>query len=93
MTERGTVAPLTPREEVTLRRVALGISTPDALPQRDLAKLTTLRLIELSDGVLRLTSLGQQRYSQLPRAISSVDEPRDAIAELARQLGKPTETP
>lgn len=61
-------APLSPNEEVTLRRVALGISPMKDLAPRDLARLTSLSLIEIEAGVARLTEFGRQRYRALPRA-------------------------
>jgi hypothetical protein len=65
--DRGLKAPLSPHEEVTLRRIALGISESKLLPARDLAYLLRLSLIEENDGRLSLTALGRQRYQGLPR--------------------------
>ena len=65
--ERGLIAPLSPHEEVTLRRVALGISKAKLLPARDVAHLISLRLVDEKDGRLSLTALGRQRYQGLPR--------------------------
>jgi hypothetical protein len=48
--ERGLRAPLRPHEEVTLRRVALGISKAELLPARDVAHLIRLCLIDEKDG-------------------------------------------
>jgi hypothetical protein len=54
--ERGLIAPLSPHEEVTLRRVALGISKAKLLPARDVAHLISLRLVDEKDGRLSLTA-------------------------------------
>lgn len=84
-------APLSPNEEVTLRRVALGVAPPRDLPQRDLMRLKRLSLVEDRDGKLHLTEIGRQRYRALPRAVeaghaSSYDE---MIASVSEQLRKP----
>jgi len=65
MPERGAVAPLSPREEVMLRRVALGVSASPDPPQREVDRLKKLGLVHVANGALRLTPLGEQRYSKL----------------------------
>jgi hypothetical protein len=62
-------APLSPNEELTLRRVALGVAPKEILPTRDLARLKKLDLVEGDGALLTLTSLGRQRYLALPRAM------------------------
>ena len=42
MPDRGLLAPLSPHEEVTLRRVAIGIVKLADLPARDVERLSTL---------------------------------------------------
>ena len=64
---RGILAPLSPNEEITLRRVALGFGAPERLAPRHVQRLQQLALIEASDGGLRLTELGLQRYADLER--------------------------
>ena len=83
-------APLSPNEEITLRRVALGISQMKDLSPRDLVRLKTLSLIEMSDDRLQLTADGRQRYSELPRATTlsesaSYDELVGVLAERLRK--------
>ena len=63
---RGRTAQLSPNEEVSLRRVAIGIAQPADLPARDIAQLMALSLIEEHGAGLRLTSLGRERYLSLP---------------------------
>jgi hypothetical protein len=58
-------APLSPQEEVALRRVAHG-SFGIAPAHRN--GLLHLQLIESWRGELRLTALGQKRYRSLPKA-------------------------
>jgi hypothetical protein len=48
--ERGLKAPLSPREAVTLRRIALGISKAELLPARDVVQLIRLCLVDEKDG-------------------------------------------
>ena len=65
---RGRTAQLSPNEEVSLRRVAIGIAEPTDLPARDIAHLTALSLIEEHGAGLRLTPLGRERYRALPNS-------------------------
>lgn len=60
--ERGLLAPLSPNEQTTLRRVASGISKPKHLRPASVARLKRLALVEESDGRIRLTALGQARW-------------------------------
>ena len=46
---RGILAPLSPHEEITLRRVALGFGLPDHLPSQHVRRLEQLALIEEAD--------------------------------------------
>jgi len=83
-------APLSPNEEVTLRRVALGISPMKDLAPRDLMRLKSLALVEIDAGVARLTDFGRQRYSTLPRAggardLSSYEAMVAAVGERLRK--------
>ena len=74
---RGLKAPLSPHEEVTLRRIALGISKAKRLRARDVAHLIFLCLVHKKDEQLSLTALGRQRYDGLPRP-SRVEDGADA---------------
>ena len=69
--ERGLLAPLSPHEEVTLRRIALGISKAKHLPAHNVAYLVRLRLVDENDGRVSLTALGRQRYDKLPRTMEN----------------------
>jgi hypothetical protein len=78
--ERGPGAPLSPHEEVTFRRIALGISEAKHLLARDVAYLIRLHLVDESEGRLSLTALGRQRYEGLPRpAESPKEDPANAV--------------
>jgi hypothetical protein len=66
---RGILAPLSPHEEITLRRVALGFGWQDHLPSQHIQRLEQLALIEKADGTYRLTDLGLQRYASLERPV------------------------
>ena len=60
--ERGLLAPLSPNEELALRRIAQGSSeVPDTYSDR----LVRLALIEQDLSGLRLTALGKKRLAGL----------------------------
>ena len=65
---RGQTAPLSPKEEVTLRRIALGVVSPDELPPHAVRRLTALALVKQDGERFVLTPLGHARYESLPRA-------------------------
>jgi hypothetical protein len=81
--ERGLKAPLSPHEESTFRRIALGISEAKLFVQRDVAYLVRLGLVDETAGKLRLTDSGRERYQGLPDGASPSDE---ADAALRRHL-------
>jgi hypothetical protein len=60
---RGLLAPLSPHEEIALRRVAYGSPVIDV---HVAGVLCRLGLIERTATGFRLTPLGQQRYDALP---------------------------
>ncbi len=86
--DRGLVAPLSPNEEVTLRRVAYGVVVAKALQPRHLTRLRSLALIEDRDGALSITKLGQQRLANSPvaRLDKSPIEVDDTVTALAKAL-------
>ena len=67
--DRGLVAPLSPNEEIALRRVAYGSSD---VPARHVARLVKLALVAADETGLRLTDVGVRRVRQLAGA--AVDE-------------------
>jgi hypothetical protein len=78
--EPGLRAPFSPHEEVTFRRIALGISEAKHLLACDVARLIHLCLIDEKDGRLSLTGLGRRRYEGLPRPEGShVEDKTDAV--------------
>jgi hypothetical protein len=86
--ERGLRAPLSPNEELTLRRVALGIALAKDLPSADVLRLRNLALVEDRGEHLGLTTLGKERYQrfhQRTRA-GSADGALDAENKLAQYL-------
>ena len=85
MTTRTRSARLSPREEVTLRRVALGYAGRGELPASELARLVQLGLVADIDGVLSLTTAGRRRYEQQTRPAGPIG---DAMPDdLQRLLG------
>jgi hypothetical protein len=87
---RERLAPLSPNEETTLRRVALGVTKAATLSKADLARLKTFGLVEDAGGELALTSAGRERYLALPRSIplDAAQSPSDAVARLASFMTK-----
>ena len=71
MAERSLKAPLSLREELTLRRIVLGIADVKQLPGQSVARLRGMGLI---DDANRLTAAGRQRYENLPRP-ATLSEP------------------
>ena len=67
MTTKARIASLGPRDEVTLRRVALGYAERGELSATELRRLIEFRLVADIGGVLRLTDDGRRRYEQLTR--------------------------
>lgn len=76
---RGQTAPLSPQEEITLRRIAIGVVPPDELPPRAVARLKILALVVSAGDRLVLTSLGRSRYEALPRATPPAEPLDDAL--------------
>jgi hypothetical protein len=75
--ERGLIAPLSPHEELALRRVAFGVADPLSVRASHTLRLKGLALIEDSAGTLRLTPLGQRRLAALspPRPVADPVRP------------------
>jgi hypothetical protein len=86
--DRSLVAPLSPNEEVTLRRVAYGIAKSDDLHPSHLMRLKRLALIEDRDGALFVTQTGQRRLTNSPVArLDKAPVAMDAsLATLAKAL-------
>jgi hypothetical protein len=87
--DRGLKTPLSPHEEVTLRRIALGIANPADLPAKDVERLKALWLIEEFSAGLRLTPIGKKRYLTLPNS-GAFDSgaPDEAAAKIAEFVTK-----
>jgi hypothetical protein len=87
--ERGLRAPLSPHEEISFRRVALGISKAELLPARDVDRLKALSLIKEHESHLRLTPTGRKRYQGLPNiAVPQPEKPDEAASKLAAFIAK-----
>jgi hypothetical protein len=75
---------VSPDEEITLRRVALGIAKPQDLRAADLRHLFELNLVEHLGGLVILTERGRRRYQSLPKA---ADKPgAEGLPDLATVL-------
>ena len=87
---RGILAPLSPNEEITLRRVALGFGRRAHLPEQHIRRLEQLALVEEADGTLRLTELGLQRYASLERPVKwDGDTAAEEVSRLLTDRTKP----
>jgi len=94
--ERGLRAPLSPNEELTLRRVALGIAFAKDLPAADVLRLRNLAFIEDRGERLGLTALGKDRYQRFHRtsggaadnAIDGEGKLGDVVQTFAREIRK-----
>ena len=85
--DRGLKVPLSPNEEITLRRVAYGIAYRETLRSADVSRLEVLGLITDSEGVLSLTPVGQQRLAGLAAGTpdKAADDPH--VAALTKAPG------
>ena len=82
---RGLRAPLSPNEELTLRRVALGIVPAKDLPAADVRRLRNLALIEDRGERLGLTALGRERYDHLhPQRIDGAPDDGSKVGRSLR---------
>ena len=61
----GLAAPLSPEEEIALRRIAYGSL---AISAKVVSRLIGLALVQRTSAGLHLTPLGRQRYNDLPKA-------------------------
>ena len=87
---RGLRAPLSPNEELTLRRVALGIALAKDLPAGDVLRLLHLSLIEDHGERFGLTALGRERYEHLHETISGAPDNTidDKVARSLRVIAR-----
>jgi len=63
-------APLTASEKITLRRIALGSTSPRGLPEDQVSRLQRLNLIQAVGSGYQLTPQGKAFYETLPRPMS-----------------------
>ncbi len=80
----GQTTPLSPKEEITLRRVALGLVPSEDLPPEHVKLLASLALVRIAGDELKLTALGQLRYDALPRPMRLDHLTRGQIIEAAK---------
>ena len=90
MPNRGVLTALSPHEEVTLRRVAIGIAKLADLPARDIERLKVLLLVEENGGGLRLTPAGRERYLALPNSagIFKPGTANELVSKMAELVSK-----
>jgi len=83
--DRGLLAPLSPNEELALRRIAHGIAGLREINRREIKRLVALNLIVSDDVSVSITKLGLERVTHLPRTgpseLPKGDETTTALAE------------
>jgi hypothetical protein len=87
---RGKLAPLSPHEEGTLRRIALEITQAPHLSKSDIKRLKALSLIEENGGGLGLTPMGRERCLSLATsaAVDPSHSPDEFVSKLAEFMTK-----
>jgi len=83
---RSFYAPLSPHEEVTLRRVALGLAQGADLSTSDVRRLKSFALVEGMTGQLKLTTAGRRRFEALPKAARANSHDEAAYGEVGKAL-------
>jgi len=76
---------LSPSEEISLRRVHLGIAKAKDLLPRDLARLVEVGLVIQRGNDVALTDAGQHRLRSLPKTEEQLTK---LMEELRRPAGK-----
>ena len=87
--ERGTLAPLSPNEAGTLRRIATAASPRAMLRARDVERLLKLLLVRDIDGRLDLTVIGRERYRQISGTLAPGSPPDEIDAAVANSFNEP----
>ncbi len=87
--ERGTLAPLSPNEEGTLRRIAAAASPRTMLRARDVERLLKLLLVRDIDGRLELTAIGRERYRQISGTLAPGSPPDEINAAVVDLFSEP----
>jgi len=87
---RSETAPLSPNEEITLRRVAYGQSDVACLRGADLTRLRDLRLIEGRARSPVLTAEGKRRFDALakPMAVTAFDAQNRLMDTLGKLMAR-----
>jgi hypothetical protein len=87
---RGLRALLSPNEELTLHRVALGIALARDLSAANLQRLRNLGLIEDRGDRFVLTALGRERHDHLHETIDMTIDDDSNVARSVRAFAKDT---
>jgi hypothetical protein len=86
--DRSVLAPLSPNEELALRRIAHGIAGLRELSKRDVNRLLAFNLIAGDGATVSVTRLGLERLAHLPHGGANELPKRDAtIDAMAKALG------
>ena len=89
MFPRARKAPLSPNEELALRRAAHGAAPEGDRSNGDVRRLTAFGLVEVLDGKVVLTAAGRKRVKRLPPTV----RPARRWSRSSAGRGALTETP
>jgi hypothetical protein len=85
---RGLLAPLSPNEELALRRIAYGNARLRDTDRREVKHLMALNLIVSDEITVSITKLGLERLTHLPHLGTGESTDRDKhITAIAEALG------
>lgn len=76
---KGQAAPLSPKEEIALRRIALAVVGLENLPARAVARLEALAPVKRVGDAIALTPLGRSRYEALPQPTTPPADPPNEV--------------
>lgn len=88
MFPRARKAPLSPNEELALRRAARGADPDGNHPNGDVRRLAAFGLMEIVDGKVVLTAAGRKRVKRLPPVVDASSHDHAAYGETGRALAR-----
>ena len=88
MFPRARKAPLSPNEELALRRTAHGADPEGNHSNGDIRRLTAFGLVEVVNGKVVLTAEGQKRVKRLPPTVDMSSHDHAAYGETGQALAQ-----
>ena len=80
--------PLSPNEELALRRAAHGAAPEGDRSNGDVRRLTAFGLVEVLDGKVVLTAAGRKRVKRLPPTVDMSSHDHAAYGEAGQALAQ-----